>query len=90
MPQLGTLVAITLLLHLHAAPTGLAQAATGAFIYAGCSPSKLFGRRIWEDRGYNNWHLGRASTPGGVHLFPQQSMLEAHTAQVTSSYSIRD
>ncbi|XBH79186.1 hypothetical protein VPH35_105217 [Triticum aestivum] len=50
----------------------------------------LFGRRIWEDRGYNNWHLGRASTPGGVHLFPQQSMLEAHTAQVTSSYSIRD
>ncbi|XP_044403646.1 plasmodesmata-located protein 8 [Triticum aestivum] len=40
MPQLGTLVAITLLLHLHAAPTGLAQAATGAFIYAGCSPSK--------------------------------------------------
>ncbi|KAF7085308.1 hypothetical protein CFC21_088752 [Triticum aestivum] len=40
MPQLRALVAITLLLHLHAAPTAVAQAATGAFIYAGCSPSK--------------------------------------------------
>ncbi|CAM0945045.1 unnamed protein product [Alopecurus aequalis] len=62
MPLLGSYVVIMLvLLHFRAAPTALVHAATGTFVYAGCSPSK-YERNTPYENNLNSLLTSIAST----------------------------